>query len=375
MSRVAFFASNMPVGGVPRMLTQITADLAERGLDVDLVLIHKVGAFLEQVSPKVRIVDLGSPPFWSVPLALAHYLRREKPDSMLATDLHRNIYALVASILSGRKTRIVLSTRIMTSCYASDFHTPWQQWVMRAGYRCLAIPLFPFAARIHAVSEDAARDLERFAFLPHGKVEVVYNPFISKQLQEKAAQPLDHPWFAPGEPPVILSVGRLHPQKDFATLIRAFAIVRKTTSARLLILAEGSERPFLESLISELGIADDVSLPGFAANPFAYMSRCAVFVLSSLYEGCPNVLVEALGCGAPVVSTRCPGGPVEILKEAVYGPLVPVGDEHAMAQALLACLHDHDAAKKRTDAFLTERSVMFTREASVNGYYRLLMEA
>jgi len=145
---------------------------------------------------------------------------------------------------------------------------------------------------------------------------------------------LNHPWFAPGEPPVILSVGRLTKQKDYPTLIRAFALVHRERPARLMILGEGEERPKLEALIQELSLDDDVSLPGFVDNPYAYMARSAVFVLSSAWEGLPTVLIEAMAVGTPVVATDCPSGPAEILEGGKWGKLVPVGDVEALAEAI-----------------------------------------
>ncbi len=147
-------------------------------------------------------------------------------------------------------------------------------------------------------------------------------------------QPLDHPWFSPGVAPVVLGVGRLTRQKNFGTLISAFARLRATKPARLIILGEGEERSHLENLVQERGLAGDVELPGFVQNPYAYMHRAAVFVLSSIWEGLPNSLIEALACGCPVVSTDCPGGPAEILDRGKYGHLVLPGDPESMAEAI-----------------------------------------
>jgi glycosyltransferase involved in cell wall biosynthesis len=174
--------------------------------------------------------------------------------------------------------------------------------------------------------------------IPIQKVHVIYNPVVSPELYEKADAPLEHPWFRSNQPPVILGVGRHRPQKGFDTLLRAFARVRQETPARLVILGEGPERPNLERLASELGVAADVDMPGFDPNPFRYMRRAGVFVLSSRYEGLPNVLIQALACGCPVVSTDCPSGPSEILDGGRYGALVPVDDVEAMAGAIVRAL-------------------------------------
>jgi glycosyltransferase involved in cell wall biosynthesis len=158
---------------------------------------------------------------------------------------------------------------------------------------------------------------------------------------------------------VILSVGRLSAEKDYPTLLRAFALLQNQVPARLILLGEGGQRAGLERLASELGIGATVSLPGFVRNPFAYMARARVFVLSSLFEGFGNVLVEALACGCQVVSTHCPGGPGEILDRGRYGRLVPVGDHAALARAILEAIAepmDTEALRRRADDFSVERA-------------------
>jgi glycosyltransferase involved in cell wall biosynthesis len=135
-----------------------------------------------------------------------------------------------------------------------------------------------------------------------------------------------------------LAVGRLGRVKDYPTLIRAFAKLRENREVRLVILGEGNERSRLESLVRELKLQDCVKMPGYVSNPFAYMARASLFALTSLREGLSNVLVEALYCGCPAVATDCPVGPREVLRGGEYGRLVPVGDDNALAQAMLESL-------------------------------------
>jgi glycosyltransferase involved in cell wall biosynthesis len=200
-------------------------------------------------------------------------------------------------------------------------------------------------------------------------VEVVYNPVITPALMALAQEVPDHPWLAPGQPPVILGVGRLTRQKDFSTLIRAFAEVRRRRVARLLILGEGEERTRLQALAAELGLGDDVALPGFRDNAMAYMAASRVFVLSSAWEGLPTVLIEALAAGARVVSTDCPSGPREILQEGRLGTLVPVGDPAALAGAML------DALDGSSQATPLEALTLFTLETAVDNYLRVIESA
>jgi len=217
-----------------------------------------------------------------------------------------------------------------------------------------------------AVSRGAADDLARTSGLPRDRVQVVYNPVLSPALMALARQAPGHPWFAPGQPPVILGVGRLTRQKDFPTLIRAFAEVRRCRSARLMILGEGEERGRLEALALELGVADDVALPGFRENAMAYMAGSALFVLSSAWEGLPTVLIEALAAGTRVVSTDCPSGPREILQDGRLGALVPVGDAVALTGAMI------DALARPPSTVPLEALTPFTSEAAVDHYLRLI---
>jgi glycosyltransferase involved in cell wall biosynthesis len=214
------------------------------------------------------------------------------------------------------------------------------------------------------VSQGAAEDLARLG-LPSERIKVIYNPVVTPELFEKANQPVDHPWFEPGSPPVILGVGRLEKQKDFPTLIRSFAQVQQQHSARLMILGEGKERPYLEALVQELGLGENVALPGFVSNPYAYMARAAVFVLSSLFEGLPTVLIEALAVGTSVVSTNCESGPAEILVNGQYGNLVAVGDFNGIARAIISTLEfpsESEALRRRAAEFSLEKALTQYRQ-------------
>ncbi|NJK80391.1 MAG: glycosyltransferase, partial [Chloroflexaceae bacterium] len=200
----------------------------------------------------------------------------------------------------------------------------------------------------------------------------VYNPTITPELIEHSHAPLDDPWLtAPERPvPVVLGVGRLVPNKDFANLIQAVALVRQQRPLRLLILGEGDERPRLEALVQRLGLSDAVRMPGYVTNPYAYMRRADLFVLSSANEGLPGVLIEAMACGAPVVATDCATGPREILTGGQYGRLVPVGDSTALAAAIVATL-DHPQPAEQ----LQERAALFSAERAVGAYLELAQQA
>lgn len=162
-----------------------------------------------------------------------------------------------------------------------------------------------------------------------------------------------------------MGVGRLVKQKDFSTLVRAFALVQQRCPVRLMILGdvdkrEPSIKPQLEALVRELGLENEVALPGFVENPYNYMAKADVFVLSSIYEGFGNVVAEALATGTSVVSTNCESGPAEILENGKYGRLVPVGDAEALANGILATLSnptDSEILQQRSQAFSVDRVV------------------
>jgi len=200
--------------------------------------------------------------------------------------------------------------------------------------KILLTQLYPWADGIITVSRKVADDLAEYAGISPSKIHTIYNPVITPELLVMSGENSAHPWFQPGETPVILGVGRLTEQKDFKTLIMAFSILRQELEVRLVILGEGEKRLELETLSQTLGVAHDIDLPGYVENPYSYMHQAGVFVLSSSWEGLPTVLIEALACGCPVVSTDCPGGISEILSNGTYGEIVPVGDPQAMANAI-----------------------------------------
>jgi glycosyltransferase involved in cell wall biosynthesis len=377
-----FLRSLVGGGGAERMMVTLAGALAERGHRVDLVLGRAAGSFLDEIHPAVRVVDLGvrtilpalpallrlpaegarllpaclppSPPrvLGCIP-ALARYLREECPDAMLSALDYSNLAAVWARRLSGAATRLVLSERNTLSVRAA-----------RSSERSLrALPamirrFYPWADAVTAVSDGVAEDLARISGIPRAAIVTTWNPVVSPALASAAARPLDHPWFLPGEPPVVLGAGKLRPQKDFATLIDAFARVRAARPARLVILGEGPEEGRLRVRARRLGVSTDVRLEGFVRNPFAYMARASVFALSSAWEGLPSVLIQAMACGCPVASTDCPSGPAEILEGGTYGPLVPVGDAEALAAAIVRLLDaptEPERLRRRAGDFSVER--------------------
>jgi glycosyltransferase involved in cell wall biosynthesis len=328
--RIAFYLRLLYGGGAERVMVNLMQGFVQQGVKVDLVLNKADGPYLAQVPSEVRIVDLKAPRMLAGLPKLVGYLRQERPTALLSALHYSNEIALWAKRLALVSTRVVVSERNTLSIHAQYRSTDrWSPLLTRLFY--------PWADGIVAVSHGVARDLAHVTGLPLKCIRVIYNP-VNPALLEKSKESLDHPWFQSGEPPVILGIGRLEEQKDFPTLIRAFARVRQVQPARLVILGSGREQQRLKTLVDEFGVENDVAIVGFVKNPYAYLVRAAVFVLSSAWEGLPNVLIEALALGTPVVSTNCPNGPEEILDKGKYGELVPVGNSEAMAQAISSVL-------------------------------------
>ena len=396
--RVAFVLHGFSGGGMERSMLRLAEAFLARGLAVDFVVGQARGELLQDVPADARVIELAKRSVFAArpyglaadprafalllrpkrmlgmlkPLvrrlpSLVAYLRESRPDAILAAEPRYNVIAVWGRQLSGLRSRVVISERIQVSHHAS-FGGPWGE----PGLRGLLRRAYLGADAIVAVSDGVADDLAAHGGIPRGRITTVYNPVVGPDLTAKARERPDHPWFAPGAPPVILAAGRLDPQKDFATLIRAFAQVRQGRPARLMILGAANPANLayaeeLRALPRTLGVEPDVALPGFVDNPFAFMAHAAVFVLSSLYEGLPGVLIQALACGCPVVSTDCPSGPAEVLDHGRFGPLVPVGAIADLARAIEQVLDDPIPSER-----LRDRAELFSVQRSADAHLELL---
>lgn len=367
---VTFVLPRLSGGGIERVFLNLAGGLAASGLEVEVVLLRQgSGPALIEVPPGVRCVDLAAPvvgdaTFMLAMPALTRYLANRRPSVLYSGITTINLVSLVARARASADTAVVISEHVPLSVNASTHP-------LKRVLPALARRWYPSADVIVAVSEALADDLAATARLPRSRVETVYNPVVTGSLLAAAASPPDHHWFAADAPdaPVILGIGRLDEQKDFKTLLRAFAAVRSTRTARLVILGEGHQRSELLAEAARLGIGADVDLPGHVKRPAEYLGHADLFALSSAYEGFPTVLIEALACGCPVVSTDCPTGPREILEGGAHGRLVPVGDAPALAAAMEAELDT-----RRDREALERRGRLFTVEAAVERVRTLLTE-
>jgi glycosyltransferase involved in cell wall biosynthesis len=357
MPDTAVYLPDLAAGGAEMAMLRIAGGFAATGRSVDLVLARAEGGLMGQVPDGVRVVDLGArPPLLATKtVALARYLARERPAALLAA-LDVVATATAARRLARVPTRVVLSVQTNLS---QQFRDRPDGGVRRRLVRAL----YPRTPVLVAASQGVADDVARIAGLDRRRIHVIPNPVVTDDLERRAAAPVDHPFFAPGAPPVVIGVGRLVRQKDFATLVEAFARVRAQRPARLVILGAGDPREpeterELRARIEQLGLVQDVALPGWVDDPQAWMARAAVFALSSIYEGFGNVVAEALAVGTAVVATDCESGPAEILEGGRHGRLVPVGDPEALAEGILTALRhpsDADALRSAAARYRTDR--------------------
>jgi len=359
---IAIFVSFSGEGGVERMILNLCGGLAQQVSRIDLVLVRTDSAHVKDLPATVRVINLNARHTFTSLFALVRYLKRERPTALLAAKDRAIRVAVLARALARAPARLV--GRIGTTVSAAlAGRGAWRLATWRAGMRLF----YPGADLIVAVSQGVADDVVRLAQLPPERVRVVRNPVWTPRLERLARETPAHPWFTEPSVPLVLGAGRLTRQKDFPTLIRAFAKMRAQRPCRLMILGDGSQRDDLRALAQQLGVAEDVALPGFQTNPYGYVARASLFVLSSAWEGSPNVLTEALALGVPVVSTDCPSGAREILAGGRYGKLVAVGDADALARAMIETLA-HPLPRET----LMEAARPYSLEASTRGYLEAL---
>lgn len=390
--KIAFLLDSFQGGGAEKVSLVLAEEFVRRAYDVTVVSNKMAGSLTGDLTDHLHVV---TPPKTSVfvgrllvlrifptsfvqalkpvllakrpPKAvcyiggLAKWLKKESPDVLIAGTPFLNLEAIWSTKLANSATKVI----IVEHTYLSEYLLSCRGWRWNRLAPLLA-RIYPNAHGAVAVSNGVAEDMSRLTGVKRNSITTIYNPVVTQDHEQRILEHVDHPWFQNGEPPVIISVGRLSDEKDYATLLRAFSIVRAARAARLVVLGEAPDKKqtverikSLSSLAGELGIREDVDFPGFVPNPLKYMKKAAVFALTSRFEGLGNVLIEALACGCPVVSTDCPSGPAEILDNGKYGKLVPVGDVDAIAKAILATLEnpgDKQLLRKRGAAFTCMRA-------------------
>lgn len=342
-------------GGITPWLVNLANGFDSSGADVDILVNAKQETPLHYppIAPSVRILNHGYHKYEAFQ-SLLKYLRQTKPDVLLSAGHRYNAMSAWAKVITKTPTKVFLSVHENISAGSKNMKS-WKRYIRYLSIR----HLYARTDGIISVSQGVADDLHSLG-LPTHCSQVIYNPIVNAELIEKSKQAVQHPWLQQSDEPVIIGVGRLEHQKDYPTLIKALAKIRQSQPCKLIILGEGRQRNTLQNLIDELGLQEHVDLKGHVDNPFAYMARSQVFVLSSAWEGFGNVIAEALAVGTPVVSTDCPSGPREILMDGKYGPLTPVHDSESLAQAINQTLNtpnNHEILRQRGNDFSVDSAV------------------
>lgn len=353
-------------GGAERGMTNLASEMATRGVDVDIVVNSpEESSYASDLHENVQVVDLGIRKHLLGVVALARYLQHRRPDVLITVQPPSHPVSLVARAISG----------VDVTCVASVQNYHSREYEVDDGpslLRRIILTVFPIALRrmehVFAVAGRVKDDLVKKFGVAADHIDVVYNPIAAPDIDERARESVQHPWFEE-DVPVLLAVGRLEPQKNYSLLFRAFQNVYERRSVRLLVLGEGKERTRLEDLAEHLSIDEAIQMPGFVDNPFAYMRQADVYVMSSNWEGLPSVLIEALAVGGNIVATDCRSGPREILHGGAYGRLVPVGDDTALTDAILEALDDGRVVDQSS---LQRRAQEFSPEAVSDRYIDLL---
>ncbi|MBP1150375.1 MULTISPECIES: glycosyltransferase [Methylocaldum] len=336
--RVCLFIPSFGNGGVGRTFVHLANGFSAHGVPTALIVNQADTVFADRLNPEVEQVALHGQSDLALEKDLLAFLRTNRP-AVVMTGQGRDDRIALKVKKKLRDSGIRFFLRVGTSLGARTelkHRFWWSRWLFRRRQQ----RLFSQSDGIIANSRDAAADLSAFLNIPLERISVLPNPTVAPDLLNFVHKPVDHPWLKPGSPPVVMGAGRLGRAKDFPTLLKAFARLRRDRVCRLMILGQGRQAEKLKSLAAELGVQDDFDLPGFVDNPYAFLARASLFVLSSLWEGCPNVLIEALAVGTPAVATDCPSGPREILAEGRYGRIVAPGDAEALAEAMAATLEN-----------------------------------
>ncbi|WP_198265523.1 glycosyltransferase [sulfur-oxidizing endosymbiont of Gigantopelta aegis] len=361
--RIAIYVSSLKGGGAERVMLNLSQGLINQGHQVDLLLSRYEGDYIKQLPKSIHIIPLKKtsrlfgfililiqsplrlkflalfklPRFFTRLSSVIHYINEYKPDAIISALHNSNLSAVLAKSCTQSNVHIIVTEHIALSSFIES--------VPKRKKKLLPLIklLYPLANNIVAVSDGVKNDLSDIASIENKKITTIFNPVITPEILEKMRLPAEHSWLNSKKDYKLLAVGRLSKQKDFITLIKAISILKNEIPIKLIILGEGKERKALASLIVEQNLSDTIDLHGFVDNPFSFMSNSDLFVLSSTLEGLPTVLLEALAANCNIVSTDCPFGPSEILKNGKYGKLVPMNNPTKLADAIRSSYFEKSA--------------------------------
>jgi glycosyltransferase involved in cell wall biosynthesis len=376
--KVCFFLPSLAGGGAERVAAVLAGQFASKGYAVEIALWSDVpdSPYESGIAQAVKVIPIRRAghhknlvlkaiyALFSIP-KLASYIKTSRPSVIFANLCEFPV--ILANLFFGRVSRVVVVVHSNPSHSSSLFShggSRVRAWI----FASLSKLFYPSADAVVGVSKGVSETLILNGAATSEKTTFIYNPVVTKSLLKLSGEPPEHPWLTRHSRPVFLGVGRLCEHKNFPLLLRAFEIVSRKLDAVLIIAGDGPLLGELRKISAELGIEERVSFAGFLKNPFSAMTHADVFVLSSLFEGLANVVIEAMACGCQIVSTDCPHGPAEILDGGRYGRLVPIGDEYALADAMLAAI-----ANPVPKAELAERAGMFDEDV-IGAQYIALAE-
>lgn len=341
--KVIFFHPYFSDGGVERTNLGIAKGLIENGYKVIFLTTSYTNHFINEINELgIELKSLGDKPISKTIFDVVKYLNKLSQNEeiiFVSCQYYVNIISMfISKIVRYRKNIVFINSE----------RNHLDEFRINGGFKNLIVPFlvkltYKYADKIIANSQETADDLSTFLRLP---VECVYNPTINERLLNLQNELIVEEWYLKDNRKTILGIGRLSKQKDFETLIRAFYRFGDFENYKLIILGDGQEKENLETLIEELKIKEHAYLNGFVSNPYKFLKDCEVFVLSSRYEGLPNVLIEALFLNSITISTKCKSGPKEILQEDAL--LVDVGDNKSLAKTMKMVLSDKEKAKLLT---------------------------
>jgi glycosyltransferase involved in cell wall biosynthesis len=359
------------IGGGAMVFINLLEPLVAEGFDITVVYFQeRAKNFIpEGFKSYALIKHVGAAKYYleylRIILSMAKILREEKPDVVLCNSYQPFWICLAARRIAGHKIPIITGEH---NNLAIMFRGA-KMGHLRLYLNC---KLDSFAATIIAPSKGIARHLIDDLGLPAGNIQAIYNPVPIEPIQKSAKSSPEHSWFKNKEKPVLVNVGVLDDQKDQKTLLHAFAIARKIVPCHLVFVGGGPLLAELQEETKTLGITEDVAFLGFQDNPFQFMAHADAFVLSSRYEGLPLVLIEAMACGCPVVSTDCDYGPREIIEDGISGLLSPVGNVDLLAANIIRVLSD-DSLRKSLIENGVKRAQDFSAKVAAKQYAEVIL--
>jgi len=365
--KILFVLSSLGSGGAEKVAVQLLNHLNGKKYNITVVIFERKGEFLKDIPGNIYVYDLKWENRFSFPklvYKLSKIIKDTSPSLIISFLIYSNFVALLARAAACSRVPVIIAEHsVPERTMKIGRYYLLKKWFYKL--------LYPKAERIIAVSKGIKDELTDYWEIPCRKVEIVNNAIDLNLIEKLSGETIRHQNDI--SVPEIIAVGRLSEPKGYPYLLKAIKLVIDITPVHLHIYGDGDEKKRLEKMVKDLGISEAVSFEGYKENPYKYMSKGAVFVLSSLWESFSIVLIEAMACGIPVVSTRCPYGPEEIITDGINGLLVPVADENALAEAILKVLND-DSLRVRLIEAGKRRAEDFVIEKMIAGYERVFAE-